>query len=181
MCALGTRVVAFGAASWVAFCGSGCSWIAVTRAPERPVAPSPPVECTRSVAAPVVDTVVGSLALVGGVGMVAAGNHPICLSTSCPSEPGLVWGGVALAAVGVALGVSAGFGYAWTAECREVGALQNSCIVGVEASCTNLKVGPPEKPNRGARCDGPQDCKGGTECRQSSDGFGICADGAPAR
>jgi hypothetical protein len=127
------------------------------------------------------DTVLGSLALVGGVGMALAGANPICLSSTCPSENGLIWGGVAVAAAGVALGVSAGFGYAWTAECREIGNLQLSCISGVEASCSNLKFGPPEKPNRGARCDGPQDCKGGTECKESSDGYGICVDKAPAR
>jgi hypothetical protein len=181
MGALGSTVAAVGAASWVVLTSGGCSWIMVTRAPERPVGPTPPVTCTRSVAAPVVDTVVGSLAVIGGAGMAAFGSNPICLNSSCPSDSGLIWGGVALAAAGVVLGVSSGFGYAWTAECREIGALQQSCIVGVEASCTNLEVGPPEKPNRGARCEGPNDCKGGTECKESSDGRGICVDGASTK
>ena len=176
-----TRVVVVAAASWVSLTSSGCSLIAVTRAPERPVDPAPPVACTRSVAAPVIDTVVGSLALISGIGMAAAGANPICLSSTCPSDSGLIWGGVAVAAAGVALGVSAGFGYAWTAECRQIGGLQLSCISGIEDSCLNLKVGPPEKPNRGARCAGPQDCKGGTECKESSEGYGICVDKVPAR
>lgn len=168
-------------AAWMMSVSGGCSWIAVTRAPERPVDPSPLVTCTRSVAAPVSDTILGSLALIGGIGMTAYGSHPLCLSSTCSSDSGLIWGGVGLAVAGVALGVSAGFGYSWTAECREMGDLQLSCISGVEASCANLKVGPPEKPNRGDRCNGPQDCKGGTECQESSEGYGICLERLPAR
>jgi hypothetical protein len=175
------RVAAVAAASWVAFSSTGCSWIGVTRAPERPVNPTPHVECTRSVAAPVGDTVLGALALIAGGAMTWAGTSPICLSTSCPADTGLIWGGVGLMAVGLTLGVSAGFGYAWTSDCREIGDLQESCIVGVEVSCTNLKVGPPEKSNRGARCGGPQDCKGSTECKLSSEGYGICVEKIPTK
>jgi hypothetical protein len=174
-------IVAIASASCVAFTSAGCSWIGVTRVPERPVSPAPPVTCTRSVAAPVGDTILAALAVIAGGTMTAYGSNPFCLSSSCPSEPGLIWGGVGLMAVGVTLGVSAGFGYSWTADCREIGDLQEACIAGVEASCKNLQLGPPEKPNRGARCSGPEDCRGGTECKPSDEGQGVCVDKAPVR
>jgi hypothetical protein len=167
-----TRVAAVAAATWMAFTASGCSWIGVTRAPERPVDPSPPVSCTRSVVAPVGDTLISVLTLVSGIGLTAFGGV-------WGTSNAYLWGGIGLLAVGVTTGVSAGFGYSWTADCREIGDLQVSCIAGVEASCRNLKVGPPEKSNRGARCNGPQDCTGGAECKQSSEGHGVCVDKGP--
>jgi hypothetical protein len=120
------------------------------------------------------DTVISALTLVSGVGMTGFG-------AVWGTSNQYLWGGIALLAVGVTTGVSAGLGYAWTSDCREIADLQLSCISGVEASCVNLKVGPPEKPNRGARCDGPQDCKGATECKGSSEGYGVCVDKVPAR
>jgi len=163
------KMAAVVAASCLAFTGGGCSLIGVSRAPERPVDPSPPVVCTRSVAAPVGDTVISALTLLSGIGMAAFGS---VWGTSNV----YLWGGIGLLAVGVTTGVSAGFGYSWTSDCREIGDLQAACISGVEASCNNLKMGPPEKSNRGARCDGPQDCRGGAECKKSSEGYGVCVD-----
>jgi hypothetical protein len=123
---------------------AGCSWIGVTRAPPRPVDPVPPVQCTRSVAAPVGDTILGVLAIATGVALTSFGNKPVCVG-SCPGDQGAIWAGVGAIAAGVTLGVSAGFGYAWTADCRELEEMQDRCIAGVEASCQALREDPAEE------------------------------------
>jgi len=51
----------------------------------------------------------------------------------------LIGVGVGVAALGAVLGVSAGFGYSDTAECRELQQTQLSCVNGVEDSCRVLK------------------------------------------
>ncbi|MCX5731122.1 MAG: hypothetical protein NTY18_07190 [Deltaproteobacteria bacterium] len=168
------RVVAVALALLLAIPSGGCSWIGVTKPPSRPIDATPPVQCTSGVAAPVGDTILSVLTLVSGIGMTAFGSL-------WSSNNVYVWGGIGLLAVGVTTGVSAGFGYNWTADCRELEELQNKCIAGVEASCKNLQVGPPDKPNRGANCSKPEDCKGGTECKKSDEGQGICVEKVPTK
>jgi hypothetical protein len=120
----------------------GCSWIGVTRAPQRPVPATPPVQCTSGVAAPVGDTIIGVLAIAAGAVLAVAGASPICLGAPCPADTGLVLAGVGIMALGVTAGVSAVFGYGWTAECRELEEVQTRCIAGVEASCAALRADP---------------------------------------
>lgn len=139
------------AATCTAVTAGGCSWIGVTRAPERPVSAAPPAVCTRSVAAPVGDTILGGLAVIAGGALIYTSSHQICLS-GCPTDQGLLWGGIAAVAAGVTLGVSAGFGYAWTAECREIQEQQSACISGIEASCAALRV----LPAKGETSDAPK-------------------------
>jgi len=150
------------AGAWLTVVATGgCSWIAVTRPPPRPVDPAPPVLCTQSVAAPVVDTIVGVAAV--GAGATVTWLSTTCLMPgSCPTSTGGVVAGAALIALGVVEGVSAGFGYAWTAECRELSGLQAKCISGVEASCAGLR-GPPTDPR--GRGDVSQPCRSDAECR----------------
>ena len=57
--------------------GSGCSWIFVTKVPELPVPPEPPVACTTSVASPVIDTVAAALVAAMGVAFIASGTIPV--------------------------------------------------------------------------------------------------------
>jgi hypothetical protein len=182
------RVVAVALALLLAIPSGGCSWIGVTKPPSRPIDATPPVQCTSGVAAPVGDTIIGVLAIIAGAVMTSYGAsggpcsyNVLGSSAPCPADPGFVWGGVGIMTVGVAAVVSAGFGYNWTADCRELEELQNKCIAGVEASCKNLQVGPPDKPNRGANCSKPEDCKGGTECKKSDEGQGICVEKVPTK
>jgi hypothetical protein len=186
------RVVASGLALLLAIPSGGCSWIGVTRPPQRPVDTAPPVQCTRSTAAPVGDTIISVLTLLGGIGTLAYGAAGgICFNgmfggtpAPCPAIPGAVWAGVGIMAVGVAAGVSAGFGYSWTAECRELEDMQTACLAGVEDSCTALRQKPPssERQERsssgfeagkfeaGKPCAADTECRPGLICR-----YGYCA------
>jgi len=137
------RVVACGVALALVH-GTGCSWLFVHKAPHGPVEPAPPVECTSSVAAPVIDTT--GTVLLGASGLLLAGYG----AAANPGDGG--WGGptygeqaaligVGVAAVGaaVALGFSAASGYSNAAECRHLKEAQLSCVSGVEVSCQGLK------------------------------------------
>lgn len=145
---LPSRCIAF-VATVAVLEGTGCSWIFVTRAPELPVPLEPPVACTTSVASPVIDTVAGALVAAMGVAFIASGTMPVA-----PCSPpdwcfgqdlsrgvttGLaVTGGVLLASA-IPLAFSAGYGYARTADCRQLKESQLACVSGVEAACLTLK------------------------------------------
>ena len=129
--------------------GDGCSVLFVKRPPPGPLEPQPPVECTTSVAAPVVDTVLAAGSLTGGILMATDKCSPSgFLGSLCTAEKaggaGLIAAGVALAAVGI-------YGYLATGECRGVHETQLACVSGVESSCLTLKergaVGPPQAPD----------------------------------
>ncbi|HET8725234.1 MAG TPA: hypothetical protein VFM53_13645 [Anaeromyxobacteraceae bacterium] len=124
--------------------GTGCSWILVNKPPPDPIPATPPLACTSSVAAPVVDTVLAAAALGTGIAFLVMGSQPTgsctgfgCIDLSGLNKAGVIAGGV-LAATAIPLGFSAGFGYATTAECRELKDVQLACISGVEASCDRM-------------------------------------------
>ena len=167
----------------------GCSWIGVTSPPQRPVDAAPPVQCTRSVAAPVGDTIIGVLALLAGAGTISYGaSGGVCLNgmfggpaAPCPVIQGAVWGGVGIIVAGVVAFVSAGFGYNWTADCRELESLQTACLAGVEDSCAALREKPsssqrqeipPSGFEAGKPCAADAECRPGLICR-----YGYCAIG----
>ena len=131
------RIVAVALAWLLAIPSGGCSWIGITRPPSRPIGATPPVQCTTGVAAPVGDTIIGVLTVAIGVALVA-----IAGSTDDKDSAGAIAAGVGIMALGATAGVSAGFGYGWTAECRELEELQKKCIAGVEASCAALRAEP---------------------------------------
>jgi hypothetical protein len=112
-------------------CGPGCSHSGVRRPPAGPIAPSPPLECTSSVAYPVLDTVVAAF-MVGVFGAVA-------IAGAVQQQPTVMWWGISLGLLGAALPTySAVYGYSTTARCRELQQAQLSCIGGVEAACQTL-------------------------------------------
>lgn len=121
---------------------SGCSWITVTRPPPRPVDSTQPVQCTTTPAAPIADTAAGLIAIPAGALTAAVGAD----SFIGRNEP-TIWAGIGIVAAGVASLVSAGSGYAWTRECRELQSQQMGCLSGVEESCTALRVEPPPRPS----------------------------------
>jgi len=181
------KAVAISVAILLVIPSGGCSWIGVTSPPQRPVDAAPPVQCTRSTSAPVGDTIIGVLAVLGGVGTVAYGSSGgICMNgmwggppAPCPVIQGAVWGGAGIIVAGVAALVSAGFGYSWTAECRELEELQTACLAGVEDSCTALRQkppssqrqeGPPSGFEAGKPCAADAECRPGLICR-----YGYCA------
>ena len=129
--------------------GTGCSWIFVTKAPERPVPPEPSAACTTSVASPVVDTVAGAMVAAMGVAFIVSGTMPVapcsppdwCFGQDLARgvNTGLaVTGGVLLASA-IPLAFSAGYGYSRTADCRQVKETQLACVSGVEEACLTLK------------------------------------------
>jgi len=67
------RAVAISVAVLLVIPSGGCSWIGVTSPPQRPVDAAPPVQCTRSTSAPVGDTIISVLAVLGGLGTLAYG------------------------------------------------------------------------------------------------------------
>ena len=112
-------------------CSTGCSLGLVRRPPTGPVAPSPRLACTSSVAYPVLDTVAAAL-VVGVFGAVA-------IAGAVHSDPAVMWWGIALGTLGGAYPTySAVYGYSATAECRELKEAQLSCVSGVEAACQTL-------------------------------------------
>jgi len=129
---------------------TGCSWLFVTKPPDPPIPASPSLECTTSVAPPVVDTVAAGLLAALGVATLLA-SSPQAIGTPCTSYCGLfsaintgiaVGGGVLIAAA-VPLAFSAAHGYAKTADCRQLKEAQLACVSGVEASCGALLVPAP--------------------------------------
>jgi hypothetical protein len=125
---------------------TACSWITVARPPQGPVERNEKLTCTTSVAAPVTDTVVGSLALVtGGTGVgVGAVALSGCDWTTCwiqePIAITYLALGVVLVGVAVMEAFSAAHGYGETAVCRDLEQAQLACVSGVEASCATLKA-----------------------------------------
>jgi len=102
---------------------------------------TPPVDCTSRVDEPVIDTIAAVL-LVGVGILVIDSSKPkpcptgeLCLDFHGVGE---VAGGV-LAASGIPVLFSAGYGYVKTADCRELKEAQLQCASGVEASCRTLK------------------------------------------
>ena len=124
---------------------SACSWITVARPPQGPVERNEKLACTTSTAAPVTDTIVGSLALVTGgtgVGVGIAGLSGCDVTTCWIQEPMAITYlalGVVLVGVAVMEGFSAAHGYAETAVCRDLEQAQLTCVSGVEPSCAYLE------------------------------------------
>ena len=125
---------------------TGCSWIFVKKPPPLPVEPAPPVACTQSVAAPVLDTIGTVLLATAGVLTIVGGTHvtscsPGCNYVSCSCAPAptpYIVAGVAVVGLATTLGFSAASGYSTTARCRDLTQAQASCLTGVEASCRRL-------------------------------------------
>lgn len=139
----------------------------MSKAPQTISTPSYPVDCTTSVAAPVLDTVCASYFAVNAVALAAgAGNY-------ASDARG---GGIALSA-GLALlcAVSAGGGYSSAKRCEQVKDLNALCITGDESACTRLTPGWRPSGNRGTSspraiegCTMDRDCKGDRICERGA-------------
>ncbi len=144
----------------------------MNRPPTPPVEPSPPVACTTSRAAPILDTV--GAVFAGGVGLTTTGYGiavPVC-SSFCILEPesagakaGIIAAGVAITALGVLSAWSAADGYGWASRCENVKAVQLACVSGVEASCAELRRPPPREGKApGEACEASDECRSGCTC-----------------
>jgi len=156
---------------------TGCSWLLVTKPPEPPLPASPPLECTTSVASPVMDTVAAGLLAGLGVATIVAAS-PQAIGTPCTDycglfrglTAGIAVGGAVLVAAAVPLAFSAGYGYATTSDCRQLKEAQLACVSGVEASCAPLRG----SPSRQGGAAG-ETCVEGVECREGNTCFqGHC-------
>ena len=118
---------------------SGCSLLTVTKPPPGPVDATKPVQCTTNIEAPISDTIASLVLMPVGALTIAVGSGD---SAFTKRSEGTIWAGIGIAAVGAVSLVSAGFGYAWTSECRELKSqqLQQQCLSGVEESCAALRV-----------------------------------------
>jgi len=95
---------------------TGCSFIAVNGpdiAPGTMPMPGDEIDCSESRAAPIVDVVLGALMLMGAISALVDSNKPD--GASHAGEAAL-----AIGAVAVLFGISAGFGFDRTSECRRV-------------------------------------------------------------
>jgi hypothetical protein len=149
------RLRAAWALAAVLACSPGCSWIWVTRTPDLPLAPSPPVECTRSTLLPALDvagaTVAGTTSVLLFVMAATLPAVPGCPTSSpdclTPAERNAALGyGTALLATGVAATFSAVHGFRSTARCREVTGWQSACLSGFEDDCWKLVGATPVAP-----------------------------------
>jgi hypothetical protein len=126
-----------------------CSWVFLQKPPPGPAEPAPPVVCTSSNGAPVIDTI-GAVALglaavgttVYGIGS-ACSDNPEPLGNLLCQSPGnrtlIIVSGLAIAGAATALGFSADHGYSTAAECLQLKEMQLACLGGVEASCRSLE------------------------------------------
>lgn len=162
---------------------SGCSWMAMARPPPTPVAPAPPVACTTSRVAPVLDTAGALLVGVPGVVTTVYGiATPVCTTGWCWFQPttggnkaAIISVGLVLVGISVMQTVSAVNGYGWAADCEALQGQQLACLSGVETSCTILRT-PPPRPGKspGEPCAADDECSQGTICY-----LGRCQRGGP--
>lgn len=113
--------------------GDGCSWAFVQKPTSEELASRRPPECTRSVAAPMVDTVFATGFLT--LGAVALADHPHCLARHdwfCDLDYDVA---IVAALIATPFIVSGIHGYTATAECRELERGYAGCLTGVERSC----------------------------------------------
>jgi hypothetical protein len=164
--------------------GTGCSWLGMTRPPEPPVEPSPPVACTTSRALPILDTTAAILVGVpsaiftgwaiatpvnaSGCSLLSGPNASPC-SLVGPNSSGAKAGMIAGGLVGVGFAVmeafSAADGFGWAGRCEVLGETQLACLSGVEASCAALRK-LPQQPGKapGERCEASSECREGSVC-----------------
>jgi len=171
---------------------TGCSFAFMNKAQEPIAVPTYPVDCTSSVAAPVLDAicsgyfVVNAIALAGMKSCDSAAPGEACIASSTKS------GGILLSAgLAVLCGVSAGSGFGYASKCEGIKNLNAMCITGNEASCKKLNPAwvaplklpappPPAADPAGAApaavapagtnggCSRDTDCKGERICVQGS-------------
>jgi hypothetical protein len=138
---------------------SGCSWAFMTRPPTAVVAPNHPVECTTSVAAPVLDSICAGYFVANAIAL-GAGNY----DSSTQS------GGIALSLGLVALcGLSAISGYGHSSRCEKVKDANALCMSGSLSACHELRADwspPPGATYTPASmgCSRDIDCKGDRIC-----------------
>jgi hypothetical protein len=113
--------------------GDGCSWAFVRNPTSEELASRRPPECTRSDAAPVVDTVFAAGFLT--LGVVALADHPRCVASHewfCDLDYDVA---IAAGLIAIPFIISGIHGYSATAECRELERGYAGCLTGVERSC----------------------------------------------
>jgi hypothetical protein len=140
---------------------AGCSWLFVNKPPEPPTPASPPIECTASVAAPLIDTLAAALLAGAGVAGFIYGAQPDQCSGGCwftLKSEAMAGAAVALASA-VPLAISAGYGFSKTSDCRLLKEIQLACVSGVENSCAALRGKP-----AGEDCTADIECGGGNTC-----------------
>src|SRR4051812_44485861 len=112
---------------------SGCSLLFMKRAPERIVTPQSYVDCTTSVAAPVLDSVCGGYFVLNGVGWAAANCQG---DSSCESTQ---TAGVLLSVGLLALcGGSAISGFSEASRCEQLRGAGDLCRDGNADACLSL-------------------------------------------
>jgi hypothetical protein len=165
---------------------TGCSFAFMNKAQEPVPVPTYPVDCTSSVAAPVLDSICSGYFVLNAIalaGMKTCDSNPYdpnCIASSTKS------GGILLSAgLAVLCGVSAGSGFGYASKCEGIKNLNAMCITGNEASCKKLnpawvaplKLPAPTPaaadptgaaPAAGPGCSRDTDCKGERICVQGS-------------
>jgi hypothetical protein len=152
--------------------GPACSWVTMGRPPPPPVEPLPPVACTTSRAAPILDTT--GATFFGGLGIMTAAYGiatPVCTTGWCigpetgGAKAGIIAAGLGLTAIAVLQTISATNGFAWASTCDDLKAAQLSCVSGVEEACVVIRRPPPRVgKSPGETCEAADECKDGFTC-----------------
>jgi hypothetical protein len=142
---------------------AGCSWLFVNKPPKQPIPASPPIECTASVASPVIDTVIAVALAAGGAATIVLSeqNRPSSCAPLAFCEINTMYtvGGALLMAAAIPTAFSAGYGFSKTSDCRLLKEVQLACVSGVETSCAALRGKP-----AGEDCTADIECGGGNIC-----------------
>lgn len=133
-------------------CGalSGCS-LFFTQHVALPVAPSEPVDCTESRAAPAADTILTTALVAGAIALVVKGHHEPRVS---PFESAASWdfaSALVLGTLAVGEGTVALVGYERTSRCQRIRLRQRRCLAGDRDACAAVRSERPWAPPKCAR------------------------------
>jgi hypothetical protein len=126
-----------------AVASSGCSAVLVQRPQDEIADPTVPDTCTRSVGAPVADTVIAGVSLASGIvglELLAIASTECSFGSDC-NVSGIRAFTIAAGAVALATAASSIYGYTTTSHCRRQVKLGDRCARGDLAACRSLKPG----------------------------------------
>ena len=116
---------------------AGCSWLAMTPPPERPI-PNAPLDCSDSLGGPLLD--LGGATLLG-ISAGAEMTAKTASGTDTPSSPARIATGAALGLVALVYGVSMINGLHVVSDCRAARRLNGACMAGSWDACAALSPG----------------------------------------
>jgi len=165
----------------LAVASSGCSFAFMQKAPSPVPAPNYPLDCTDSIAAPVLDTICAGYFVLNTIVLAALPNcAQASFGQTCVNDSQRGGGILLSVGLGILCAAAAGSGYGVASRCSQAKGLNALCITGDGAACRTLRgdwsgsAAPrPAAPavDVFGGCAKDTDCKGARICRA-----GACVD-----